>query len=91
MKLLPENLNLFKQMPTFTQTTIPKGLLKDHKTPEGTWAKIVVLSGKINYFISTNPVEEIELNPDNHGVIEPEVSHYLQPKGHVQFYLEFYK
>jgi len=47
MKLLPDNVSPYKKTPEFTELAVPKGLLKDHRTKEGVWGKIVILEGNL--------------------------------------------
>jgi len=47
MKALPEDVRPYKRTPIFTEATVPPGLLKQHTTKEGAWAKIVVLEGRL--------------------------------------------
>lgn len=91
MKNLPENVNPYKKTATFTQETVPTGLLKAHTTKAGTWGKINIISGKLLYVIETEPQESTELSPSKYGVVEPEVPHHVQPLGEVEFFVEFYK
>lgn len=91
MKNLPKNLSEFKRTTDFTETTIPKGLLKHHTTPTGTWAKINILSGTLIYRILEPEVEEIELSSFNCGIIEPTIPHEVKINGNVKFYVAFYK
>jgi tellurite resistance-related uncharacterized protein len=91
MKQLPCNLAPYKRTPEFTETTIPDGLLRSHNTKSGVWGKIVVLEGSLLYRILEPEAEEIELNPERHGVVEPEVRHEVKPLGSVRFYVEFYR
>ena len=91
MKDLPTNVKAYKKTPLFTSETVPSGLLKTHTTKSGTWGKICVQKGKLHYVIEVEPQEEIELDPDQHGVVEPEVPHHVTPLGEVEFYVEFYK
>ena len=91
MKTLPDNVRHYKSTPEFTRETVPKGLLRAHQTKEGTWGKIVVLSGKLSYRILEPELKEIELSPDKFGVVEPTVLHEVEPLGEVCFYVEFYR
>ncbi|WP_292363133.1 DUF1971 domain-containing protein, partial [Methylophaga sp. UBA1464] len=61
-----------------------------HQTKEGVWGKIVVLSGKLLYTIQ-QPFEEIELDSNRVGVVEPTVLHHVKPMGQVSFFVEFYQ
>ncbi len=90
MKPLPDNVVAYKRTPEFDESTIPTGLLNSHQTKEGVWGKIVVLSGKLLYTIQ-QPFEEIELDSDRVGVVEPTVLHHVKPIGQVSFFVEFYQ
>ena len=91
MKKLPESVKEYKRTPDFNEETVPSGLLKAHTTKVGTWGKICVDKGKLLYVIETEPMEKVELSPDKHGVVEPEVAHHVEPLGEVEFHVEFYK
>ena len=90
MKPLPDNIVAYKRTPEFDESTIPTGLLNSHQTKEGVWGKIVVLSGKLLYTIQ-QPLEEIELDSNRVGVVEPTVLHHVKPMGQVSFFVEFYQ
>ena len=81
----------YKRTPEFDENSVPAGLLKAHQTKEGTWGKIVVLSGRLMYRILEPTLEEIELSSEVHGVVEPTVLHEVAPIGSVKFYVEFYR
>ena len=91
MKDLPSNVVAYKQASEFTELTIPAGLLKDHKTKDGVWAKIVILEGRLEYTIIEPELDVIELRVDKFGVVEPTVLHHIAPLGKVRLYVEFYK
>ena len=91
MKTLPNTLYCYRKTPTFTQETIPKGLLHRHTTKAGSWGKICVLSGQLSYQILTEPGEDHTLSPDVPGIIEPQVPHQVQALGPVEFYVEFHQ
>ena len=91
MKELPSSVSPYKRTATFSQDSIPPGLLTAHQTKEATWGKIVVLSGSLLYRILEPKTEEIQLSAVQPGVVEPTVLHEVQPLGEVQFYVEFYR
>ncbi|MFT4519201.1 MAG: tellurite resistance-related uncharacterized protein [Halioglobus sp.] len=91
MKKMPEQVTSYKKTPEFTNVTVPKGLLKAHQTKDGTWGKIVVLSGQLQYRILEPELEELVLSPEVPGVVEPTVLHEVTPVGEVIFYVEFYR
>ncbi len=90
MKSLPSNVSAYKRTDVFNETSVPKGLLNDHRTLPGVWGKIVVLEGSLQYTI-VEEQSEYELNVEKFGVVEPEVIHHVKPHGKVSFYVEFYK
>lgn len=91
MKELPASVQSYKRTPTFTEATVPAGLLRNHSTVDGAWAKIVVEVGRLKYVIQSEPAEEVMLSPERPGVIEPKQLHHVQPMGKVSFYVEFYR
>ena len=91
MKTLPDNVKPYKKTPTFTEESIPIGLLKSHTTKPGTWGKICINKGKLLYTIEVEPYESIELSPTKYGVVEPEIPHHIKPIGEVEFFVEFLK
>ena len=94
MTALPSGLCNYKRTPTFTEGTVPAGLLRDHSTKEGTWGLIRVEEGKLLYVI-TDPRRlptERTLTPEGEpGVVEPTVLHRVEPQGPVRFHVEFFR
>jgi len=91
VKSLPSNLEKYKCTPQFDETSVPPGLLKAHQTKEGTWGKIVIVSGKLSYRILEPEFEQLVLSPDSFGVVEPTILHEVAPIGKVTSYVEFYR
>ncbi len=90
MKTVPEGLVPTKRTAEFTQTTVPQGLLQDHKTKAGVWGLIQVTAGTLHYSIPSEGEDHV-LEPGVPGVIEPEVPHHVKPEGAVTFHIEFYR
>lgn len=91
MKELPTTVAAYKRTDTFTEETIPKGLLKSHNTKAGVWGKIVILAGELSYRILEPEIEDHVLTTEHFGVVEPQVRHEVAPLGKVSFYVEFMK
>ena len=91
MKNLPENVKEYKRTPSFTEDSVPKGLLSSHTTKAGTWGKIVIEDGKLLYRILEPQIEEVVLSSMKHGVVEPQIPHEVQPLGQVKFHVVFLK
>lgn len=88
MPQLPERAREYKRTSTFTQETVPKGLLADHRTKAGTWARIVVSSGELGYSFG-EPRRAFVLSPGRVGIVQPEVTHQVELRGPVEFHVEF--
>ena len=97
MPTLPSGVVKYSQVPKggfFVKDKIPRGLLKDHTTKEGTWGVIRVNAGKLLYRIEEpEPALEFELTPDGPGgIIEPTRLHRVAPlTDDVEFCVEFHR
>ena len=94
MKSIPPECLPYSRSPTFTETTLPESLRRDHSTKAGTWALIHVLEGRLTYRIDDprRPASETVLMPDTRpGVVEPTIFHAVKPLGPVRFYVEFHR
>ena len=89
MKKLPDNVQPYKRTPMFNEINVPKGLLRNHNTKNGTWGLLKIEKGEMEYVIEDQ--EKIILNSSLPGVIEPEILHHIKPLGEVSFFIEFYK
>jgi tellurite resistance-related uncharacterized protein len=92
MDSLPEGLESYKRTPTFTEASVPAGLLNEHATKEGTWGVIHIEEGSLRYVV-TDPrrsATERIVTPDSApGIIEPTVLHHVETLGSVRFHVEF--
>ena len=91
MKELPTESAHYKSTPVFTESTVPAGLLKRHSTKTGTWGKIVVTRGLLKYRILEPELEELLLDPETPGIVEPTIGHEVEPVGEVTFHVEFHR
>ena len=91
MQSLPETVSAYRKTPEFSAETTPKALLNAHKTKAGSWALIRVIEGEVEYYIVEPDDEFLVLNPDQNGVIEPEVLHRVRPRPGARFFVEFYR
>ena len=97
MASLPKDVVKYSQVPkgkSFTRTTIPKGLLKQHNTKKGTWGVINVSSGRLRYIVNEGPHAGVyDLDRNTKGIIQPQVYHSVAPIDNedVNFVVEFYR
>lgn len=92
--LLPEGLECYKRTNTFTEQTVPKGLLSDHSTKEGVWGLINVESGSLSYRVTDSRRDSFEAvltHGGAPGIVEPTILHHVAPLGPVRFHVEFYR
>lgn len=89
METLPTNVEVYKETPIFTESTVPAGLRSRHTTKAGTWGRIEVLEGTLRYRILEPVVEEHLLTPEHPGVVAPGVPHEVEPVGAVRFRVQF--
>lgn len=89
MRTLPKNVTAYKRTPTFSEETIPAGLLKNHSTAAGVWGLIQIEAGSLEYVIGDT--ETHILSPETKGIVEPLVSHHVRATGPVSFHIEFYR
>lgn len=87
---MPADCVPYRRTATFTQDTIPAGLLRAHSS--GIWALIHVMEGKLLYRVGGPRSSERIIGPgDRPGLIEPHRLHEVAPLGPVRFYLEFHR
>jgi tellurite resistance-related uncharacterized protein len=87
---LPPHFVAYKQTPLFDEATIPAGILNEHSTKAGVWAKIHVTEGRLRYRVPAFGIER-EVAAGAIDIVVPEVIHNVQPLGVVNFYVEFYR
>ena len=87
---MPGDFVAYKRTPEFTETTVPRGLRRDHSTKAGVWAKIRVLEGALRYHVPSLD-RQFDVTPEAPGIVIAEVLHHVEPLGPVRFYVEFYR
>lgn len=89
---LPTGVAPYKRTPTFTEATVPAGLLKDHSTKEGTWGLLRIEAGALRLRVTDRrrpPSERMLTARSAAAVIEPTILHHVEPVGPVRFHVEF--
>jgi tellurite resistance-related uncharacterized protein len=86
---LPEGLVVERTAGPFDEITLPAGLLRAHRIPSGTWGRLRVLEGSVDFLINTDPPAEHHLDAGQTQPIPPDVSHELRPKGPVRLVVDF--
>ena len=83
---LPPNVAPYRRTGTFNADTVPAGLLSDHSTKAGVWARIVVERGQVT-LRSEN--FEATLTPQRPGIVPPTRLHAVTVGVGGEFHVEF--
>ena len=86
----PETVKAYKRTPTFSESTVPGGLLKDHSTKAGVWGLLHVTHGRLRYIVPSRGINT-ELDTETIGVIAPQELHRVELIGPVTFFVEFHR
>jgi tellurite methyltransferase len=85
---MPASAKPYHRTPVFTEETLPAGLRADHRTKPGTWARIVVEEGQLEFHVRGRTHL---LTPETPGLVEPERLHCVVPLGAVRMHVEFWR
>lgn len=86
---MPEGFENYRTV-SFTDETVPAGLLNDHDTKRGVWGEVRVIEGSLQY-VCDDLKQTINLGPGEHAVIVPEVKHRVAPAGGTTFEVAFFR
>ncbi|MGI9623884.1 MAG: TIM barrel protein [Acidimicrobiales bacterium] len=87
---LPEDAEYVRTTPTFTDESVPSGLLRDHQVAAGNWAELRVLSGTLGFeFADEGAVRSLARSDTQ--IIDPSRLHRVVIEGPVAFELDFYR
>jgi tellurite methyltransferase len=89
---MPAGYAPYRHTATFTQASVPQGLLHQHQTKPGVWALVHVSSGCLEFCERTGSGEtRREVAAGQTATIRPNVEHRVAPLGEVEFYVEFWR
>ena len=91
MSKLPDGLEKYAETPVFSEATVPEKLTSLHDTKAGTWGRLMVLSGALEYVIQGSSPSRRRIGAGETGIIEPEVPHRVGLIGPVTFKVEFHR
>ena len=86
---IPTGYAPYRRTPVYDEHTIPAGLLRDHSTKRGVWARIHVTAGSLDYYVHAPFRSHERLSPMSIGIVIPEVEHHVAACGPVSFFVEF--
>ena len=90
---LPEGLTILGRAGPWDQDSVPGGLLRAHRTPEGRWGRLVIHDGAVGFQFKPGdapPAPVRHLDAGAHQPIPPGVPHRLILTGAVRLELEFW-
>jgi tellurite methyltransferase len=85
---IPPGAAEYKRTATFTEATLPAALRSRHQLKSGTWGRIIVEAGELEYHARGRL---LLLTPGVVGIVEPERLHHVTPRAAVRFYVEFWR
>ncbi len=79
----------YKSTPVFTETTLPAGLRREHRTRAGVWGVVRILDGQVVLRFADGSAEQ-RLTPLHAGLLLPEQPHWVEPLGAMRMQVDFY-
>lgn len=84
------DLECTRRTAVFTESSLPAGLTKDHRTKADTWVAINVIQGALVLYLADSSTP-INVDPSQSAWLEPAVPHRVVCAQPVRFYLAFYR
>ena len=91
---LPHEAKVYRTIGPFDGTSLPKGLLREHRLKEGSWGRLRVLSGEILFVWDDADCEgqSVVVGPAAIVIIPPIVPHHLEMRAtDVLLEIEFFE
>ncbi len=83
------NFEKYSETVVFNEKTMPDALKREHCTKTGVWGQIIVCDGTLLYLREDRPAQVV--TKEHPAIIYPTERHSVQPKGRVQFRVEFFR
>ncbi|MEM6252296.1 MAG: SAM-dependent methyltransferase TehB [Cyanobacteria bacterium P01_D01_bin.156] len=92
--MLTHSLVKYKTLPLWTETTLPEAFKTQHNTKQGTWGKITVEAGQLQFdaLSETGDLLSTDVITPEHTdfFISPQAWHRVKPLGPLRCFVEFY-
>ncbi len=83
-------LETYRSLGPFDAATLPQGLLREHRLKAGSWARLTVLSGAIDFHWDDGSERAPEhLEAEGSLLVPPQVPHHLEIGGPFILTLDF--
>jgi len=86
---LPDGLVVVRTTATWTETSVPKALLRDHRVASGTWGRLRIETGSLRFRAETVPPTDALVSAGETYPIPPDVEHHVSCDQPVRFVVEF--
>lgn len=89
--MIPENYYKYKEMPIWSNDTIPKAILNKHNTKAWVYGKIKIITWELEYTNYDEVKSVTVLTPSSPWIANPQEWHKIKPLWEVKMFVEFYK
>lgn len=86
---LPETAKKYGESPIFTAQSVPKRLLAAHDLKPGTWGRLSVFSGEVQFFFPERSEAQAVLAAGDVHIISPVMPHFIRVSDDARFQIEF--
>ena len=86
---LPQGLGVVRTTAEWDEQSVPAALRRAHRVAAGTWGRIRVLDGRLQFRCATIPPIDVVVGAGESQAIPPEVEHEVAPVGSVRFCVDF--
>ena len=87
---MPAGLLLTRTTDVFTDSTVPKALLRAHKIAPHVWGRLCVYEGIVRFVFEDSSGAAHDISGGGHLDIPPSVAHRVEPSPGSRFAVEFY-
>ncbi len=87
---MPEGYEEYRRTAVFDSMSVPKALLKEHRTKLGVWGKLLVHEGEVEYAVLEPERHTTTLGAGREQVIVSALAHEISPSGDARFTIAFY-
>jgi tellurite resistance-related uncharacterized protein len=80
----------YASSPIFDEQSLPDALRKDHRTKDGTWGVLRVLTGQV-WLVFIDPPSKVIVTPETPALIPPQATHFVELLGKMTMQVEFFR
>ena len=87
---MPRGYAEYRRTATFDASSVPKALLKEHRTKLGVWGKLIIHEGRLDYVVLEPERRVTTLAAGDEQVIVSALAHEIAPSDDARFTIAFY-